>query len=128
MSEFQFRRVKNPDTGETISTENLIAGAVKAWANLQGNGTIAIRDSFNISSVVDGGNGFYTFNVTSAMLNNLYSHFSGLGDDAAYQWTLFGRDKQAGSIKLNTQRSYTGGVNTNEDVVHLSLCFMGRLA
>jgi ABC-type molybdate transport system substrate-binding protein len=40
--------------------------AAKAWSNLNGTGTIAERDSFNISGYVDNGTGDYTFTFTTA--------------------------------------------------------------
>lgn len=47
--------------------------ASKAWMNLNGSGTIAIRDSENTSSVTDNGTGSYTQNFTSAMANANFS-------------------------------------------------------
>lgn len=46
--------------------------AAKAWANLNGTGTIALRDSRNVSSAVDNGTGDYSFNFASAMSNASY--------------------------------------------------------
>jgi hypothetical protein len=45
----------------------------KVWANLNGNGTIALRDSHNISSVTDNGTGDYTFTFSNAMANTNYA-------------------------------------------------------
>jgi len=42
------------------------AGA-KAWVNLNGTGTVAIRESFNVSSITDNGAGNYTVNFATAM-------------------------------------------------------------
>ena len=43
-------------TGEGNSTTtNLQQGLAKAWINLNGTGTIASRDSFNVSSIADQG-------------------------------------------------------------------------
>jgi hypothetical protein len=39
-------------------------GAVKAWVNFDGTGTVAIRASFNVSSITDNGTGDYTINFT----------------------------------------------------------------
>jgi hypothetical protein len=47
-------------------------GVAKAWANLNGTGTIALRDSFGVSSVVDNGTGDYTFNWANSMANGNY--------------------------------------------------------
>ena len=41
----------------------------KAWVNFNGSGTLAIRDSHNISSVTDNGSGSYTPTFTNALAN-----------------------------------------------------------
>ena len=61
-------------TGEGGSTTtNLQQGLTKAWCNLNGEGTIAIQDSFNTSSATDRNTGRYEFNRTNNMVNRLYS-------------------------------------------------------
>ena len=50
-----------------------VRGSAKAWANLNGIGTIALRDSLNISGVVDHGTGDYSLNYTSAFDGQGYS-------------------------------------------------------
>ena len=47
--------------------------AAKAWVNFNGTGTIAIRDSFNTSSLTDNGTGAYTVTFTNNMSNGNYS-------------------------------------------------------
>ena len=47
-------------------------GLAKAWVNFNGTGTVAIRDSFNVSSITDNGTGDYTINFTSALANANY--------------------------------------------------------
>ena len=44
----------------------------KAWINYNGTGTVAIRDSFNVSSLTDNGTGLYTITFTNAMSNDDY--------------------------------------------------------
>ena len=39
----------------------------RAWVNFNGTGTVAIRASFNVSSITDNGTGDYTVNLTTAM-------------------------------------------------------------
>ena len=41
--------------------------AAKAWVNFNGTGTIAIRGSYNVSSITDNGTGDYTVVFTTAM-------------------------------------------------------------
>ncbi len=47
--------------------------AVKAWVNFNGTGTVAIRASYNVSSITDNGVGDYTVNFTTAMSDANYS-------------------------------------------------------
>lgn len=46
--------------------------ACKAWVNFNGTGTVAIRDSYNVSSITDNGTGYYTVNFTTAMTDTNY--------------------------------------------------------
>ena len=62
----------NDDTG-VLATQNGMTGIAKAWVNFDGTGTVAIRDSFNVSSITDNGTGDYTVNFTTAMPNANYS-------------------------------------------------------
>jgi hypothetical protein len=39
----------------------------RAWVNFNGTGTVAIRESGNVSSITDNGTGDYTVNFTTAM-------------------------------------------------------------
>jgi|TARA_R100000458_G_scaffold55954_1_gene60411 hypothetical protein len=58
-------------TGEGNSTTtNLQQGLAKAWVNFDGTGTIASRDSLNVSGLTDNATGHYTVTVSSAMANN----------------------------------------------------------
>jgi hypothetical protein len=41
--------------------------ACRAWVNFNGTGTVAIRDSGNVSSITDNGLGDYTVTLTTAM-------------------------------------------------------------
>jgi hypothetical protein len=45
----------------------------RAWVNFNGTGTVAIRASFNVSSITDNGTGLYTVNFTNAMSDANYS-------------------------------------------------------
>ncbi len=47
--------------------------ACKAWVNFNGTGTVAIRASYNVSSITDNGTGDYTVNFTTALADANYS-------------------------------------------------------
>ena len=58
------------DGGQTGSAPAL---ACRAWVNFNGTGTVAIRDSDNVSSITDLGTGNYQVNFTTAMPHANYS-------------------------------------------------------
>ena len=45
----------------------------RAWVNFNGTGTVAIRESGNVSSITDNGTGDYTVNFTTALEDANYS-------------------------------------------------------
>lgn len=49
------------------------SGVCRAWVNFNGTGTVAIRGSFNVSSITDNGVGNYTVNFTTAMQDANYA-------------------------------------------------------
>ena len=59
-------------TGETDS--RAVSGVAAAWVNLNGTGTVAIRDSNgNVSSITDNATGQYTVTLTNAFGGANYS-------------------------------------------------------
>ena len=61
----------------TLNTDELVdtnsTQVCKAWVNFNGTGTVAIRASYNVSSITDNGTGLYTINFTTAMSDVNYS-------------------------------------------------------
>jgi hypothetical protein len=49
----------------------------RAWVNFNGTGTVAIRASFNVTSITDNGTGNYTVNFTNALPDANYSVSTG---------------------------------------------------
>ena len=67
-------------------THNIAQGLAKGWVNFNGTGTIATRDSFNVSGLTDNGTGDYTISFSSSKANINYTivsgdHFYGIGTD-----------------------------------------------
>jgi hypothetical protein len=56
----------------------------RAWVNFDGTGTVAIRASGNVSSIVDNGTGDYTINFTTAMPDANYCTSVSNGDGANF--------------------------------------------
>lgn len=57
----------------STSADNVIRGSAKAWVNFNGTGTVAIRASYNVSSITDDGTGAYTVNFTNAFADTNYA-------------------------------------------------------
>lgn len=76
----------NGTTGITYPDASLQAtgnGLAKAWVNFNGTGTIAIRQDFNVSSLVDNGVGDYTVNFTTALADTLFATTGSTGRGSA---------------------------------------------
>ena len=54
-----------------------VAYGCRAWVNFNGQGTVAIRASANVSSITDNGVGNYTMNFTNAMPDINYVGLTG---------------------------------------------------
>jgi len=115
-------------------TMQLQQGLVKSWINFNGTGTIAVRDSFNISGIVDEGTGFYTNNFTNSMGNTNYC----LADGSVSGGTTRGTFLKDGSSATSYLASSFSGVlavsdnstdgQTGSDITFVNRMFMGDLA
>jgi hypothetical protein len=111
-------------TGDSVGAKYVVRGSAKAWANLNGTGTIALRDSLNVASVVDNGVGDYTFSQTSAFAAaNQVSTASTSRDASVNQVGCFITNSSAGSIRV---QEIAGGTLYDVNLVCLSV--MGDLA
>lgn len=73
-------------SGASATGDEVAYGSAKAWVNFNGSGTVAIRDSFNVSSITDNGTGLYSVNFTDSMPNaNFCPVTAGRRTSATYQ-------------------------------------------
>ena len=95
----------------------------KAWVNFNGNGTVAIRASGNVSSIGDNGVGDYTVNFASNITDTNYGAFcqtTGANNTGATDRHLViagsnaggASNKFVGSIRL--QAGYSGGAGVQD--------------
>ncbi len=63
---------KNTGTEKSLDTSYVFNGVAKAWSNVNGTGTAAINDSFNVSGITDNGTGDTTNTYSNAMSNTTY--------------------------------------------------------
>lgn len=76
MSKIAADNLRASTVGVETPMQYPVRGSAKAFANLQGTGTVAGRESLNISGYTDNGTGDYTFTYTSAMsAANTYTAF-----------------------------------------------------
>ena len=85
--------------------------AAKAWVNLDGTGTIAVSDSFNVTSATDNGTGEYTITITNAMSNSTYSISGGTTPGGGAYTDLGYTSLATGSYKMFT----SDGGSSQED-------------
>lgn len=72
MSTVRTNTITDVSGGNSMPVADINQGRAKAWYNLNGTGTIAVRDSFNCASFVDNGTGDYSANFSVAMANANY--------------------------------------------------------
>ena len=73
MSTLRLTTISNQTGSASVPSDTVINGSAKAWVNFNGTGTVAIRASFNVSSITDNGTGDYTVNFSTAMVDANYS-------------------------------------------------------
>jgi hypothetical protein len=76
----------------------------RAWVNFNGIGTVAIRASFNVSSITDNGTGDYTVNFTTALTDANYAAIA----VASGQYG----SNMGGQIGMFTNATVSGGAET----------------
>ena len=69
------------DGTDTVETGYVVNGSAKAWVNFNGQGTVAIRDSLNVSSLTDVAGGAVFPNWTNNFNSVNYAHH---GSDGNY--------------------------------------------
>lgn len=106
-----------PDGSPIVSGEQV----AKAWVNFNGTGTVAIRDSYNVSSITDLGTGSYVVNFTSALPNANYQY--AFGSEAAF--TLSDNTAPPTTTTLNVKTSNVSAVATDYSRVTVS-AFAGQ--
>jgi len=120
----------------TVDTDVLAANAVtyakigtteqgqlcKAWVNFNGTSTVAIRASYNVSSITDNGTGDYTVNFTTALADANYAALSTTEADSSAD------SRYIAPLKFNARTTSTLGVfagassaNTKLDVAYIAI-------
>jgi hypothetical protein len=112
--------------GEGAVQTSVQQGLNKAWIKFNGSGTIAINDSFNITSITDNGTGDYDITIANDMGNANYSALYGGGEGSGDSG---GRIPNFSTAAAGTLDVYCRALdNSAIDGVVQSIGFFGDLA
>ena len=122
-SELRVNTLKDASGNNSVAMSTVAEGSAKAWVNLNGSGTIASRDSFNVSSNTDNGTSDYTTTYTSAMNNDDFAvSAQSTSTGSGY---ICNAPKNAASASISTTiirsigSDFNGNTNDHEFVHHI---------
>ena len=122
LSEIRVTTISNTaGTGAVTLTKQ---SANKGYLNFNGSGTPAVADSFNHSSITDGGTGIYACNFTNSMANANFGHTNG-GDHSSAGINTNKYDSRAADTFNCRAYTYAGSLADN---AYISLAFQGDIA
>ena len=122
-SELRVNTLKDAAGNNSIATSFVAGGSAKAWVDFNGSGTVAIRDSFSVSSITDNGTSDYTTTFASAMSNDDFAVSAQSTSTGAGYICNAPKNAASGSISTTIIRSigidFNGNTNDHEFVHHI---------
>jgi|11_taG_2_1085331.scaffolds.fasta_scaffold02402_8 hypothetical protein len=100
------------DGTDTVGTSYVVNGSAKAYVNFNGTGTIAVRDSFNVASLTDLGNGSHDVNLSSSFSAADYAVSGSTGGTNQSNHFNGGTNVRASAFNA---RVLVANVSTNDD-------------
>ena len=130
MSTLKVATIQDTSGNNSSTPEQVSQGRAKAWVNFEADGTVAIIDDFNVSSITDGGTAIFTVNFTNALPNANYtmtgSSHSYSTDYTGIVVSLSARAGSGNSIDTKTTTAckiVTAATTTEVDPVNISILF-----
>lgn len=123
--------VQDTSGNNETTTENIkkaYDGAAKVWVNFNGNGTIAIRDSHNVTSLADNGSGDYSVTFVNSMSNDDFAVSGVVGRDNYNCNFLLHEDDLSHNTNYVILFSATTSNQTGVDSGHVNAVVHGDLA
>ncbi len=96
-------------SNNSVPMATVASGSAKSWMNIDGTGTIAVRDSFNVASITDRGTALYTQTLTSAMSSD---DFAGTGSAQSVAADVDGRNRMVVSEPDDTTPVFVNTFDT----------------
>lgn len=93
----------------------------RAWVNFNGTGTVAIRASFNVTSITDNGTGNYAVNLTTAMPDTNYSVSATKGYNSGTATGGRGCEANPSTSSVANVYSYYGGALGDDAVINVAI-------
>lgn len=109
----------SPPTFKNNSVE--VGTLCRAWVNFNGTGTVAIRASFNVSSITDNSTGNYTINFTNALPDANYATVALQHDAVGTGGQINGTTGQTTTALQITTANYTGAAYQDKPGVHVAV-------
>ena len=111
------------DATTTVGTSYVVNGSAKAWVNFNGTGTIAARDSFNVSSLTDNGVGNYTVNINNAFSSVNYASLASGNRALSLQFPFQAQNNSASACQIGAYDA-----STFADIANIHIAINGDLA
>ena len=105
-SELRVDTLKDSSGSNSVGMAYVAGGSSKAWVNFNGTGTIAARDSLNLSSLTDNAAGDYTVTFSSALGNTNYA------PTGMQQIGITSTDAALTSVMIRTNTNASGTATT----------------
>ena len=119
-------------SNNSIATSFIAQGSAKSWVNFNGTGTIAARDSLNLSSLDDNGTGLYDTNFSSAFASVNFAQTAICGNESNNSTTNLTARGYCGTTTTTSagvEMHYTNAGGTqSSDQSHLAAKYHGDLA
>ena len=80
-----------------------------------------VRDSFNVSSVIDNGTGDYTVTFASAMPNANYAVTQAYKASSSQTYVAEISTLATGSVRLGPYKNYANGANLDQSIVSIAI-------
>ena len=115
-SELRVNTLKDASGNNSVATSVIAEGTAKAWANIDGSGTVSFRDSFNTSGLTDNGTGDYTTSFSTSFGNANYSFtYCGASDGAETTYQMKSSSMAAGTHQVQLKNA--AGTVTDRDFI-----------
>ena len=118
------------DGTDTVGTSYVLNGSAKAWVNFNGTGTIAVRDSLNVSSLTDTATGEYEVNLTYSFTDTDFATSNAAAGGNPLTSSNYNRVMESIGSAVNKLDCITYAPNNavRVDISHIQITAHGDLA